>query len=369
MEISEYYASFQKRSQLVNKMKEQMLENLKQKDVIITEDIIRDVNYNAIRMYEEMEAKEEKKIEEQMINKIEQLQEKELSEMKDVQVIIMEPTAGELKTAAEEVIKVLLLSRQLNKITLKIVKSLLEEKLKQSLSTRKDELKQIIAQIVANLAVTSNSEEEEKIVNEMIEEEYFPQIEDDILQEISESVTKSLKKKETTSGKKVVKKPLGAIVSKVSKKEKTITTKMTQANKELLEQKNALRLKIFELSGEIVSLRGEISILKDNLYSRNKDYITEFDIDVEYDLAVRQMKDQKVFVPNPKIQQQIEEKVNNDGWTDELRTRSRLLYQHLVDNWQRFDDGVLQPRFLEPHCPDKRYLRLCLPFEYQEFKK
>ena len=310
MEISEYYASFQKRSQLVNKMKEQMLENLKQKDVIITEDIIRDVNYNAIRMYEEMESKEEKKIEEQMINKIEQLQEKELSEMKDVQVIIMEPTAGELKTAAEEVIKVLLLSRQLNKITLKIVKSLLEEKLKQSLSTRKDELKQIIAQIVANLAVTSNSEEEEKIVNEMIEEEYFPQIEDDILQEISESVTKSLKKKETTSGKKVVKKPLGAIVSKVSKKEKTITTKMTQANKELLEQKNALRLKIFQLSGEIVSLRGEISILKDNLYSRNKDYITEFDIDVEYDLAVRQMKDQKVFVPNPKIQEQIENKVN-----------------------------------------------------------
>jgi hypothetical protein len=42
------------------------------------------------------------------------------------------------------------------------------------------------------------------------------------------------------------------------------------------------------------------------------------------------------------------------GWTDELRLRSKWLYLHLVENWQKFDDSVLQQRFLEPFCSQKR---------------
>jgi hypothetical protein len=69
----------------------------------------------------------------------------------------------------------------------------------------------------------------------------------------------------------------------------------------------------------------------------------------------------RTFLPSDvckRCMNDIEAKVESDGWNDELRARSRLLYQHLIDNWQRFDDSVLQQRFLEPHCPDKRYLRL-----------
>ena len=80
----------------------------------------------------------------------------------------------------------------------------------------------------------------------------------------------------------------------------------------------------------------------------------------------------RTFLPSDvckRCMNEIETKVKQDGWNDELRQRSRLLYQHMIDNWQRFDDSVLQQRFLEPHCPDKRYMRLCLPFELQEFKK
>lgn len=57
------------------------------------------------------------------------------------------------------------------------------------------------------------------------------------------------------------------------------------------------------------------------------------------------------------------------GWTDELRARSKWLYQHLVDNWQRFDDSVLQQRFLEPYAPKDCYVDMKHPFEYQEFAK
>ena len=57
------------------------------------------------------------------------------------------------------------------------------------------------------------------------------------------------------------------------------------------------------------------------------------------------------------------------GWTDELRARSKWIYQHLVDNWQRFDDSVLQQRFLEPYCPAERYVELKHPFEYPEFNR
>jgi len=57
------------------------------------------------------------------------------------------------------------------------------------------------------------------------------------------------------------------------------------------------------------------------------------------------------------------------GWTDELRTRSKWLYQHLIENWQKFDDSVLQQRFLEPYCPNKSHIDLKQPFEFNEFNK
>ena len=40
---------------------------------------------------------------------------------------------------------------------------------------------------------------------------------------------------------------------------------------------------------------------------------------------------------------------------------------HLVEHWQKFDDSVLQQRFLEPYCAQQRYVKLREPFEYGEF--
>jgi hypothetical protein len=72
-----------------------------------------------------------------------------------------------------------------------------------------------------------------------------------------------------------------------------------------------------------------------------------------------------------KCMNEIETQVTqvSGGWTDELRQRSKWLYMHLVENWQKFDDSVLQQRFLEPYCPDKRYMQLMVPFEYSEFER
>ena len=80
-----------------------------------------------------------------------------------------------------------------------------------------------------------------------------------------------------------------------------------------------------------------------------------------------------------KCMNEIEKKVSGEdmgettnagsGWTDELRTRSKWIYTHLIENWQKFDDSVLQQRFLEPYCPEKRYLKIKEPFEYSEFNK
>jgi hypothetical protein len=66
---------------------------------------------------------------------------------------------------------------------------------------------------------------------------------------------------------------------------------------------------------------------------------------------------------------EIEEKVSTSGWTDELRTKSKFIYEHLIENWQKYDESVVQQRFLEPHCPDKRFVQLIYPFEYAEFNK
>ncbi|CAF0746878.1 unnamed protein product [Brachionus calyciflorus] len=69
-----------------------------------------------------------------------------------------------------------------------------------------------------------------------------------------------------------------------------------------------------------------------------------------------------------KCMNEIETKVNDLGWTDELRLKSKYIYQHLAENWQRFDDSVLQQRFLEPHAPSLKFIQLKKPFEYDQFK-
>jgi hypothetical protein len=66
---------------------------------------------------------------------------------------------------------------------------------------------------------------------------------------------------------------------------------------------------------------------------------------------------------------ELEQSVSESGWTSELRTRSEWLYKHLCDNWQKYDESVLEHRFLEPHCPLKRLLSVREPFEYSEFAK
>lgn len=52
-----------------------------------------------------------------------------------------------------------------------------------------------------------------------------------------------------------------------------------------------------------------------------------------------------------------------------MRARSKWLYQHLIENWQRFDDSVLQQRFLEPYCVQEKLITLKQPFEFTEFKR
>lgn len=40
-----------------------------------------------------------------------------------------------------------------------------------------------------------------------------------------------------------------------------------------------------------------------------------------------------------------------------------------MENWQRFDDSVLQQRFLEPYCPRDSVISIRVPFEYAEFSR
>ncbi|RNA34288.1 sacsin [Brachionus plicatilis] len=64
----------------------------------------------------------------------------------------------------------------------------------------------------------------------------------------------------------------------------------------------------------------------------------------------------------------IERSVTESGWCDQQRLKSKYIYQHLVENWQRFDDSVLQQRFLEPYEPDQKFVCLKKPFEHDQFK-
>jgi hypothetical protein len=45
----------------------------------------------------------------------------------------------------------------------------------------------------------------------------------------------------------------------------------------------------------------------------------------------------------------IQLSVKQEGWTNELRKRSKHLYEHLVINWTRYDNSILDYKFLEPY--------------------
>lgn len=45
----------------------------------------------------------------------------------------------------------------------------------------------------------------------------------------------------------------------------------------------------------------------------------------------------------------IQLNVKQTGWTNELRKRSKYLYEHLLSNWTRYDNSILDYKFLEPY--------------------
>jgi hypothetical protein len=66
---------------------------------------------------------------------------------------------------------------------------------------------------------------------------------------------------------------------------------------------------------------------------------------------------------------EIETSVSKIGeWTMDLRKRSRVIYEHIMDNWQRYDSKILDHRFLEPYMPEENIRNLHKPFEYDQFK-
>ena len=133
----------------------------------------------------------------------------------------------------------------------------------------------------------------------------------------------------------------------------------------------------------IQSRRGEHRLISD-LYDTKSDALKfilndSFFPDENFDSpqCLRFLKEAglRTYLPSElckKCMNEIETQVSEEepgGWTDELRQRSKWLYMHLVENWQKFDDSVLQQRFLEPYCPEKNYIKLKTPFEYNEFAR
>jgi hypothetical protein len=45
----------------------------------------------------------------------------------------------------------------------------------------------------------------------------------------------------------------------------------------------------------------------------------------------------------------IQLNVKQEGWTNEQRKRSKYLYEHLLSNWTRYDNSILDYKFLEPY--------------------
>lgn len=58
------------------------------------------------------------------------------------------------------------------------------------------------------------------------------------------------------------------------------------------------------------------------------------------------------YIPTDKckqIMESIQLNVKQEGWTNEQRKRSKCLYEHLLSNWTRYDNSILDLKFLEPH--------------------
>ena len=139
-----------------------------------------------------------------------------------------------------------------------------------------------------------------------------------------------------------------------------------------------LREKLF-----IQSKRGEHRLISD-LYDTKSDalkfilndsYFPDENFDSPQCLRFLKEAGLRTYLPSElckKCMNEIETLVSESepgGWTDDLRERSKWLYLHLVENWQKFDDSVLQQRFLEPYCPSKSHIKLKTPFEYNEFAR
>ncbi|CAF3425408.1 unnamed protein product [Rotaria sp. Silwood1] len=49
------------------------------------------------------------------------------------------------------------------------------------------------------------------------------------------------------------------------------------------------------------------------------------------------------------IMESVQLNIKQDGWTNEQRKRSKYLYEHLLTNWTRYDNSILDYKFLEPY--------------------
>jgi hypothetical protein len=61
------------------------------------------------------------------------------------------------------------------------------------------------------------------------------------------------------------------------------------------------------------------------------------------------------YIPTDKckqIMESIQLNVKQEGWTNEQRKRSKSLYEHLLMNWTRYDNSILDYKFLEPYQMD-----------------
>ena len=58
------------------------------------------------------------------------------------------------------------------------------------------------------------------------------------------------------------------------------------------------------------------------------------------------------YIPTDKckqIMESIQLHVKQEGWNNELRKRSKCLYEHLLLHWTRYDNSILDHKFLEPY--------------------
>ena len=74
------------------------------------------------------------------------------------------------------------------------------------------------------------------------------------------------------------------------------------------------------------------------------------------------------YIPTDKckqIMEAIQLHVKQNGWTNEQRKRSKYLYDHLLANWTRYDNSILDYKFLEPyhmHAENDDLLQLHEPY-------